>query len=169
VKWRVKIMSKEQRELEKSDIELVEGEFITIKQSTIRSVEGGHIELQQVGALSIDGDRIEVTQGAAGILKGHDVSLNQSISAVTTAENVSINFSLSSVAVSREQTTMNRSAVGLMAAREIQSENTSAFLVVANKIEGNITTLLDWRSALALSSVIGGLLGLFSLLLKRKP
>jgi hypothetical protein len=56
-----------------------------------------------------------------------------------------------------------------MAAREIQSENTSAFLVVANKIEGNITTLLDWRSALALSSVIGGLLGLFSLLLKRKP
>jgi hypothetical protein len=160
-------MARKETELEKSDIEFIEGEFINIKQSTVRSVEGGHIELQQVGALSIDGERIDVTQGAAGILRGNDVHLNQSISAVTAADNASINFSLSPLTVSRDQTTASRSAVGIMAAREIKSENTSAFLVVANKIEGNVTTLLDWQSALALGSVLGGLWGFFSLL-KRK-
>ncbi len=161
-------MKRKERELEKSDLEFIEGEFINIKQSTIRSVEGGHLELQQVGALSIDGEKIEVTQGAAGILRGHDISLNQSISGVTAADNVAINFSLSPLTISREQTTASRSAVGIMAAKEIKSQNTSAFLVVSNKIEGNITTLLDVRSAVALGAVVGGLWGFFSLLLKRK-
>jgi hypothetical protein len=161
-------MQKEGTEIEKSDVEFIEGEFITIRQSTVRSVEGGHIELQQVGAFSIDGERIEVTQGASGILKGNDVSLNQSITAVTAADNVAVNFSFSPVTISREKITANRSAVGIMAAREIKSDNTSALFVVANNVEGNVTTLLDWRSSLALGAVFGGLWGLFSLLLKRK-
>ena len=161
-------MKRKGKELEKSDLEFIEGEFINVKQSTIRSVEGGHLELQQVGALSIDGEKIEVTQGAAGILRGHDISLNQSISGVTAADNVAVNFSLSPLTISREQTTASRSAVGIMASKEIKSENTSAFLVISNKIEGNITTLLDMRSAVALGAVVGGLWGFFSLLLKRK-
>ena len=162
------MVRKKEKEIEKSDLDFIEGEFVNIKQSTVRSVEGGHIELQQVGALSIDGERVEVTQGASGILRGTDISLNQSVSAITAADNVSINFSCSPVTVSREQTTANRSAVGIMAAKNIRSENTSAFLVISNKIEGDITTLLDWRSAFAVGAVFGGLWGFFSLLLKRR-
>jgi len=161
-------MDKQELELNKRDIEFIEGEFVHITQSTVRSVEGGHVELQHVCALSIDGEKVEVTQGAAGILKGNDISLNQSISMVTAADNLSLNFSLSPVNITREQTTSSRSAVGIMAAREIKSDNTSAFLVVAGKIEGNVTTLLDWRSALGLGAVFGGVWGLFSLLMRRK-
>lgn len=160
-------MKKEEREIEKSDLEFIEGEFINIKQSTIRSVEGGHIELQQVGALSIDGEKLEVTQGATVVLQGSDISLNQSISGVTAGENVSINYSLSPVSISKEHTMVNRSVVGLIAAKEIKSENTSALLIVANKVEGNVTTLLNWRSALALGATLGGLLGFLSLLKRR--
>lgn len=162
------MVRKSAKEIEQSDLEFVEGEFINIKQSTIRSVEGGHIELQQVGALSIDGERVEVTQGASGILRGNDISLNQSISAVTAADNVSMNFSCSPVTISREEIRANGSAVGIMAAKVIKSENTSAFLVVSNRIEGDVTTLLDWRSAFALGAVFGGLWGFFSLLMKRR-
>ena len=161
-------MMHREKELEKTDVDFIEGEFINIKQSTIRAVEGGHIELQQVGALSIDGERIEATQAAAGILRGNDVSLNQCMSAVTAAETVTINFSFSPVSVSREQTSVNMSAVGFMGAKQIKAENTSAFLVVANKVEGNITTLLDWKSALAFGAVCGGLWAFVSLLMKRK-
>ncbi len=160
--------NREKRELEKSDFEFIEGEFVNVKQSTVRAVEGGHIELQQVGALSIDGEKVEVTQGASVILKGNDISLNQSISAIIAADNVSVNFSFSPMSFSREQTTINRSAVGFMAAKDIRSENTSAFLVVANKIEGNVTTLLDWHSALALGAVFGGVWGFLSLLFRKK-
>jgi len=160
-------MQKKERELEKSDIEFIEGEFINIKQSTIRSVEGGHVELQQVGALSIDAEKMEVTQGASVILRGGDVTLNQSINAITAGEGVSIQFSLSPVSISKGSTEVNRSAVGILAAQDVKAENSSALLVIANKVEGNITTLLDWRSAIALGATFGGLLGFLSLLKRR--
>jgi hypothetical protein len=159
---------KKAKEIQKGNLEFIEGEFVDIKQSTVHAVEGGHIDLQQVAALSIDGERVEVTQGASGVLRGHEVSLNQSISGVSAADNLSVNFSFTPVSFSREQTVVNRSAVGLMAAREIHSENTSAFLVLSGKLGGNVTTLLDWRSALAFGAVLGGVWGFFSLLLKRK-
>ncbi len=159
-------MSKE-KEIEKSDLEFVEGEFINIKQSTVRSVEGGHVELQQVGALSIDAERMEVTQGASVILKGNDVTLNQSMCALIAGENVSMQFSFSPVSISKENTEVNRSAVGILGAQSVKVENTSALLIVANKVEGNVTTLLDWRSALALGATFGGLLGFLSLMKRR--
>ena len=159
---------KNEKELEESNFEFIEGVFINIKQSTIRSVEGGHIELQQVGALSIDGEKVEVTQGASFILRGSNINLHQSISAITAADNVSVNFSFSPMSISREQILTSRSAVGFMASKKIISENTSAFFVVANNIEGSITTLLDWRSAIAFGAVFGGIWGFISLLFKRK-
>jgi len=160
--------NKHQSDLEKSDLEFIEGEFVNIKQSTVRAVEGGHVELQQVGALSIDGEKVDITQGAACILRGNDITLNQSVSAVTASNNLSLNFSFSPLSISREEATLNRSAVGVMAAKNIKSENTSAFLVLTNKIEGDVTTLLDWKSALALGAVFGGIWGFLSLLFRRK-
>jgi hypothetical protein len=159
---------KKGKEIEKSDIEFVEGEFVNVIQSTARSVEGGHINLQQVGALSVDGERIEAAQCASGVLKGGDVSLNQGICIISAADNLSVNSSLSAIVVSRDQATADKSAVGIMAAHKIKTENTSAFLVIGNKIEGNITTLLDWKSALSLGAVLGGIWGFFSLLTRRK-
>lgn len=162
------MMHKEEKEIEKSDLKFIEGEFVSLKQCTVRAVEGGHIELQQVAALCIDAEKADVTQGASVILRGNDINLNQSISAVTAGENVTMNFSFSPMSISRDQAEFNRSAVGMMAARDIKSENTSSLLVIAHKIEGNITTLLDWRSAFALSAVLGGMWGLLSLLFRRR-
>lgn len=157
-----------EKEIQSQDLEFVEGEFISIKQSTIRAVEGGHIELQQVGALSIDGEKIDLTQGASVVMRSNDMTLNQSICTVGAANNLSINYSFTPLSLSREGTNTNRSAIGLMAAKEINSENTTAFLVLSGKVNGNITTVLDWRSALALGAVLGGIWGFFSLLFKKK-
>jgi hypothetical protein len=54
-----------------------------------------------------------------------------------------------------------------MAAKEINSDNSSTILMIGKNINGNVTTLLDWRSALAIGAVTGGIFGLFSLLRKR--
>ncbi len=161
-------MQKDDRKIEKSELNLIEGEFVNIKQSTVRSVEGGHVELQQVGALSIDGEKVEITQGATLFLKGNDINVNQSINAISAAENLSINFSLTPISISRGQINVNGSAVGLMASKNINSENTTALLVLSNKIEGSVTTLFDFKSAIALGAVIGGIWGFLKLLFKRK-
>lgn len=161
------MMVKEERDLQEKDVEIIEGEFINITQSTVRNIEGGHIEMQQVGALSIDGERIEVTQGASLMVRGDDVGLNQSISGLTIGDTTSINFSFTPLSISKHETVVNRSAAGIIAAGDVRAENSSALLVLANKVEGNITTLFDWKSALAAGAVAGGIWGLLSLIRKR--
>jgi hypothetical protein len=154
------------KELEGEDLEFVEAEFATIKQSSIRAVEGGHVELQQVGALSIDGERVEVTQSASAITHGGDVDINQSVSFITVGNTTNLNYSFSSLSLARDSVMVNRSAVGVIGAREVHTEHTSAIVLIANRVEGEVTTILDWRSALALGAVVGGALGFLSLFKK---
>ncbi len=157
----------ETREISGEDLDFIEAEFVTIRQSSVRAVEGGHVEIQQVGALSIDGERVEVTQGAAGVIHGAEVNLNQSISMLTAGNAATVNSSFSPAVLCKEKATIDRSAVGIMGAREIKAENASSILMIANRVEGEVTTLLDWKSALALGAAVGGALGFLSLFRRR--
>ena len=154
-------------ELTKGEAQVVEGEFINVKQSTVRAVEGGHVELQQVGALTIDGEKIDVTQGAACVLRSKELNLNQSVSIMSMADDTALNFSFSTITMSKNNTDVNRSAVGAMISKEIKTENTTSLITIAKNIEGKVTTLLDWRSALALGAVMGGMWGLVKLFTKK--
>ena len=160
-------MEKDVLDIESGNLDMIEAEFANIRQSTVRVVEGGHIELQQVGALSIDGDRIEVTQGAAVLMKAESLSLNQSVSMLAASTTANINFSCTPVSVSVEDTNVNRSAVGVLVANEIRAENSTSLLMISRNVQGNVTTLLDWRSAAAIGAVAGGIFGLFSLFRRR--
>jgi hypothetical protein len=155
------------KELEGEDLDLIEAEFVTVKQSTVRAIEGGHIEMQQVGALSIDGERIEIAQSASALIHGTEVGLNQSISAITTARNIALNYSFAPLSLSREKMDLNRCATGIVIARNLNAEKTSSLLMIANRVEGEVTTVLDWRSALALGAIAGGVIGLISLFSKK--
>lgn len=159
-------MNQESVDIEGKNVNMVEAEFMNIVQSTVRSVEGGHIELQQVGAFSIDGERVEVTQGASVLLKGDTISLNQSIGGVVAGNSTNLNFSFVPLSASADSTIVEKSAIGIMAAKEIKSENSTSVIMIGKNISGSVTTLLDWKSALAISAVAGGIFGLFSLLRK---
>jgi hypothetical protein len=123
--------------------------------------------LQQVGSLSIDGERIDVTQGAAVIMKAESLTLNQSIGVVATGSITNLNFSAVPVAVAVGDANVEKSAVGIMAARNIESNNSTSLLMIGQNISGNVTTLLDWRSALAIGAVAGGIFGMFTLFKRR--
>jgi hypothetical protein len=49
----------------------------------------------------------------------------------------------------------------------IKVKNSASVLMIANNVEGNVTTLFDWRAAAAMGAVFGGVWGLFSLFRKR--
>jgi len=160
-------MDKETVDIENGRLDLVEAEFINIRQSTVRSLDGGHVEMHQVGAISIDGERVEVTQGAAVVMKGENLTLNQSMGVLAAGANLDLNYSLSSVSLASGNIDVDKSIVGFMAAKEISSSNSTALVMIGRNINGNVTTLLDWKSALALGAMAGGVFGLFSLFKNR--
>ncbi|RMG68614.1 MAG: hypothetical protein D6710_09930 [Nitrospirae bacterium] len=153
--------------VEKRSLDIAEGDVININQSTVRSVDGDHINLQQVGALSVDGDRVNMEQTAACLIRGGHVNLNQSISCLSASEQMNISSSLSPLVVGRDKIEVRDSASGILAARDVKAENVKTLLLAASKVEGNVTTLFDWRSALSFGAILGGIIGFVSLL-KRK-
>jgi hypothetical protein len=162
-----KKMKKVEKKFQEKDLDIIEGEFIKISQSTVRNLEGAHIEMQQVGAISIDGEKIEASQCAALMVRGDNVNMHQGVSMISVSNNMSLNFSCTPLSISKCETTINNSATGIVAAGTVKSENSAAMFVIANKVEGNISTLFDWKSALAISAVLGGIFGMLSLI-KRK-
>ncbi len=54
-----------------------------------------------------------------------------------------------------------------MAAMNIKTDNSASVLMIANRVEGNVTTLLDWKGALAIGAVFGGIWGLLSIFRRR--
>jgi hypothetical protein len=150
-------------EISGGDLDVVEGEFISVRQSSVKAVEGGHVELQQVAALSIDGERIEMTQSAAAIVRAEEIRLNQGIGVITVGNTTNLSYSFSQISLSRDATSVSRSAVGIIGAKTVVAENSASFLTIAQNVEGQMTTVLDWRSSLALGAVVGGIMGLFSL------
>ncbi len=161
-------MTKKTLELTEGEAQVIEGEFINVKQSTVRVIEGGHIELQQVGALTIDGERIDAAQSAACIIRGKELSLNQSINIMSVSDNASLNFSFSPILIAKNNVNIDKGSAGVMISKEIKCKDTSSLIMIAQKVEGNVTTLLDWRSALAFGAVLGGVLGLARLFMGRK-
>lgn len=155
------------RDIQEKELDIIEGEFINISQSTVRNVEGGHVELQQVCALSIDGERTETTQTAAMLVKGGDVNLNQGCSITTIGNHMALEYSFSPFVFSRGETTFTNSASGILAAHTVKADNSAALLVMANRVEGNISTVLDWKSTVAFGAVLGGILGFIALIRKR--
>jgi len=160
-------MEKNVLDIEGGDLDLVEAEFANIRQSNVRAVEGGHIELQRVAALSIDGDRIEATRALSFVNTGTTMTLHQSATMLTAGTAVDMNFSWAPVTVSAHETEVNRSNVGVMIANEIHAEDSMSLIMIGKNVHGNVTTLLDWRSAAAIGAVAGGIFGLFSLLRRR--
>jgi len=160
-------MEKSEQALEGKSLDIVEADILKIRQSTIRAVEGIHVELQQAAVLTVDAERVEVTQGASLLMRGKNLSMNQSAGMICAGESASMNLSFSPVTVSKGETTINKSAVGIMASTDIVANNTASLIMIGRNVSGNVNTLLDWRSVLTIGAIAGGLFGIFQLLKKR--
>ncbi|MCX8030170.1 MAG: hypothetical protein N3A59_01130 [Thermodesulfovibrionales bacterium] len=160
-------MEKIEQEIEGKSLDIVEADILKIRQSTMRAAEGIHVELQQSAALTVDADRAEMTQGGSVVVRGKNLSLNQSIGIICCGDNTNMNLSFSPISVNTGEVTINKSAIGIMASKDIQANNSATLFMIGRNISGEVNTIIDWRSALAFGIVAGGIYGLIQLLKKR--
>ena len=101
----------------------------------------------QVG--EVRGDRIEASQSAIGRVRAHEVRADQGALGLVKARSV----------VNTE------GAIGAVAADQVETNGGFAFLMIARRVSGDVTVLLDWRAAIA---AVGTLLVLGRLLRGRR-
>lgn len=109
-------------------------------------------ELQALGEMfggggMMGGENVDVSRSSVQFVTGNDVKLSQSASLNVAAEAASLQASAAAL-LRAEEVTLDRSAVSVLVANSVTARNSVAGVVIARTVNGEVRSLLDWRSAL---------------------
>lgn len=161
------------------DAQTINAQLVRMRQSSAGEVAADEVSMQQSAAGRMSADKVTLQQSAAGFIKADHVSLNQaSAGLVNTGEFLSQESSTGFVraekasisgytgAVVAGSADIQHGLVGLVAGRDVYLDEARTVFLLARTVNGNVTTLMDRRSALT-AGLVGGLFAGLMLLLGR--
>lgn len=165
----------EPRELSEAD----QSQVTNISQADVQSVHAELVRMHQANAENITADEVELQQSAAGNVKANHVSANQSAMArVEAGEVLSQSSAMGFVqaekasisgytgAVVAGSADVHHGMAVFVAGRDVHVQDARTVLLLGQNVNGDVTTLMDSRSAL-IAGLVGGLFGGLMLLLGR--
>ncbi|HXG40074.1 MAG TPA: hypothetical protein VNJ28_03950, partial [Candidatus Limnocylindrales bacterium] len=142
----------------------VEAETVEVVRGGVERASAGEVQVRQGGIGRADADEIEVTQGGIGLARARELEIEWGALGAGLADRVTIHQGFGRLVVGREVRLDRALARTIVGWRVTMGDRSLALLVVAGRVDGTVRTLLDWRGALAL----GSLLVLAGALLRRR-
>jgi hypothetical protein len=165
----------EPEELPKVD----QSQVTNISQADVQSVQAELVRMHQASAENINADEVDLQQSAAGNVKANHVSAHQSAMARVEAGEVLSQSSATGFvqaekaslsgytgAVLAGSAEVHHGMAGFVAGRDVHVQDARTILLLGQNINGDVTTLMDSRSAL-IAGLVGGLFAGLMLLLGR--
>ena len=166
-------------DLLQTDAQNIHAPLVRMRQSSAGEVVADEVSMQQSAAGRMSADKVTLQQSAAGFIKAEQVSLNQaSAGLVSTGELLSQESSTGFVraekasvsgytgAVVAGSADIQHGLVGVVAGRNVHLDEARTVFLIARTVYGDVTTLMDRRSALT-AGLVGGLFAGLMLLLGR--
>ena len=166
-------------DLLQTDTQSIHAPLVRMRQSSAGEVAADEVSMQQSAAGRMSADKVTLQQSAAGFIKAEQVSLNQaSAGLVSTGELLSQESSMGFIraekasvsgytgAVVAGSADIQHGLVGMVAGRDVHLDEARTVFLVARTVYGDVTTLMDRRSALT-AGLVGGLFAGLMLLLGR--
>jgi len=160
-----------------ADAQSIHADLVRMRQSSAGEVAADEVSMQQSAAGRMSADTVTLQQSAAGFIKANQVSLNQaSAGLVNTGEFLSQESSTGLVraekasisgytgAVLAGSADIQHGLVGMVAGGAVRLDEASTVFPVARTVYGNVTALMDKRSALT-AGIVGCLFAGLMLLL----
>jgi cytoskeletal protein CcmA (bactofilin family) len=146
---------------------------VIIRQGGAREIHAQEVTVRQGGAVQINAERVKMTQGAAVLVRGADVSLGAgSSSAAIIADTVKLDQAGAQFILARDNVEMDQGAAGILVGQRITAKDSTAVLMFANTVEGNVSVAMDRQTATvfgaALGAALGLVLGVFGIMRRRK-
>ncbi len=125
------------RAAEDAETRAAEDQFVA-GAPAISEPEPGQVRMTQASAASIRATTVDAQQSAVGRMSGSSITMRQGATGLVRGTDVRL----------------EQGAVAAIAADHVELRDGFAFLVVARRISGNVTVLLDWRALLMLMGVL---------------
>jgi hypothetical protein len=150
--------------LSQARAESVQAELVRMHQSAAQTVSAGEVELQISAVAEVKADRVDARQSALALVSSGEVTLTNSAAVAVRAERVGVNGAAGAVVANTVN--LGNAYAGLVAGREVRGERIESVVLLGNRVEGEVHTVVDTRGAL-LAGLVGGLFGGLILLLGR--
>ena len=159
--------------------ELDQSQVTNISQADVQSVQADLVRMHQASADTINADEVELQQSAAANVKANHVSAHQSAMArveagevlsqssalgFMQAENASVSGYTGAVVAGSAD--IHHGMAVFVAGREVHVRDARTIILLGQNVTGDVTTLMDSRSAL-IAGLVGGLFAGLMLLLGR--
>jgi hypothetical protein len=134
-------------------------------QAGAQTISASEIEMEQSAAAAVKATNVTAHQAALGAVEATQVLSEQSLIGAVQAEKASISGFTGAVVAGTAE--IHYSLAGVVVGNEVHvADQTRTVLLVSRNVQGNVTTLMDTRSAL-IAGLLGGLFGGMMLLLGR--
>ncbi len=133
---------------------------VELARTSLPAATVSALDVRQGAVGRDDAEDVAVSQGAIGFARGERVSVEMGAIGAGFGGEVRVTQGVAGTVIAREvvlEQTLTRSVI----ARDVVVRRPSAVLfLLAQRVEGDVRALVDWRGALAFGAVVGLLVGL---------
>ena len=147
-----------------ADVQSVRAELVRMHQADAETITAEEVDMVQSAAGNIQANHVSSRQSALAMVNATEVLSERSITGLVQAEKASVSGRTGAVIAGSAD--IRQSMVGYVAGNDVHVEESRTVLLGARTVHGNVTTLLDTRSAL-IAGLVGGLFAGIMLLLGR--
>lgn len=133
----------------------IAADVVTISQGGVQVAHARHVDVAQGGIWRAEASDVAVSQGAIGIARGDRVSLEMGAAGVALARDLRLSQAYARQVFARD-VEVDQGAIGtLITAQARFARRGLVGILIAQKVDGEVRALLDWRGALALGAALG--------------
>ena len=150
--------------ISQADVQFVQAELVRMHQASAENINADEVELQQSAAGNVKANHVSAHQSAMARVEAGEVLSQSSATGFIQAEKASLSGYTGAVLAGSAE--VHHGMAGFVAGREVHVQDARTVLLLGQNINGNVTTLMDSRSAL-IAGLVGGLFSGLMLLLGR--
>jgi hypothetical protein len=148
--------------LSQTEVQTVQAEMVRMHQASAETINANEIELEQSAAVHVQADSVNTHQSAMVAVEAEELLSQNSAIGFIEAQQASVRGYIGAVAAQNAQ--VHYSLAGVIMGNDVHVEGARTVLLVSRNITGNVTTVIDSRSALIAGLVAGLFSGLMLLL-----
>jgi hypothetical protein len=143
-----------------ADVVQAKGDVV-IRQGAAKEVRAQTVTIRQGAVVTVDADEVQVSQGGIGLLRANEARLGPGCtSAAIIADSVNLDQAASQFMLVRDSVEMDQSAAGVVVAQRVIAKDSTALLMFANSVDGEMRVVMDRQSAMTFGAAFGAALGI---------
>jgi hypothetical protein len=150
--------------ISQTDVKNVQAEMVRMHQASADTINANEVELEQSAAANVKATSVTTHQSALAAVEAEEVLSQNSFIGFVEAEKASVRGYTG--AVSAQNAEVHYALAGVVVGNDVHVEGARTILLIGQNVTGNVTTIIEPRSAL-IAGLTGGLFAGLMLLLGR--